>query len=294
MRYHGCYRMTRRSRPAVKTLRRRCVSVIVVVGVVPFILITIYYKIHFWCHRAGLFFMMVCCLLPLREAGVLDHLWSRMHWKSVIFYYVLWGSLILMAGLIASAATPYALSASPREMLLLSLKGDRAYRLKECPVAKIVLSDKWRQDGIHTSQPSADHHSNHPMNPKHPQADVSMEIQMENMPPSQSVPAPSDSRPRLASMHVPSSLLDYEPEDPVIRFVNHVYFWCHRAGLIFTVCCLLPAMPFNAFFVGMTEILMSSLVKPWVGVLDQVWSRLHWKTVVFYCCLVLAVGLAIS
>ncbi|PRP83777.1 hypothetical protein PROFUN_08975 [Planoprotostelium fungivorum] len=174
--------------------------------------------------------------------------------------------------------------------------------------AKIV-SDSYLTSGDKSNRSSADRHSNHPMNPKHPQADVSMEIQMENMPPSQSAPPPSDSRPRLASMHVPledyifredapkkkkfnwedaERLLDYEPEDPVIRFVNHVYFWCHRAGLIFTVCCLLPAMPFNAFFVGMTEILMSSLVKPWVGVLDQVWSRLHWKTVVFYCCLVLA------
>ncbi|PRP81024.1 hypothetical protein PROFUN_11176 [Planoprotostelium fungivorum] len=77
-------------------------------------------------------------------------------------------------------------------------------------------------------------------------------------------------------------LLNYEPEDPVTRIVNKIHFWCHRAGLLFMVCCLLPLVPFNAFLLGLAEMTLSVIVKPWVGVLDHLWSRMHWKTVIFY------------
>ncbi|PRP82334.1 hypothetical protein PROFUN_10238 [Planoprotostelium fungivorum] len=91
-------------------------------------------------------------------------------------------------------------------------------------------------------------------------------------------------------------LLNYEPEDGLTRVVNKIHFWSHRAGLIFVMVLLLPVVPFNSFGLGMTEMTLSLVVRPWTSVLDALWSRMNWKTAIFYyvltASLIIMAGLA--
>ncbi|PRP77980.1 hypothetical protein PROFUN_14100 [Planoprotostelium fungivorum] len=91
-------------------------------------------------------------------------------------------------------------------------------------------------------------------------------------------------------------LLNYEPEDGITHLVNKIHYWSHRAGLIFVMVLLIPFIPFSSFGLGMMEMTLSLVIRPWTTVLDALWSRMNWKTAIFYyvltASLIIMAGLA--
>lgn len=92
-------------------------------------------------------------------------------------------------------------------------------------------------------------------------------------------------------------LLSYKPNDPITRLVNKVHFWSHRAGLIVIMILLLPIVPITSFLVGVSDMSIALLVRPWINLLDPLFVRMNWKTAVFYTvisgCTILMTGFLI-
>lgn len=42
-------------------------------------------------------------------------------------------------------------------------------------------------------------------------------------------------------------------------------------------------VPFNAFLIGVAEVFLAVLFKPWIGLGEVIFARLSWKMVVVFC-----------